>query len=148
MSTTEADHDRGRYYMHTGYTPIQGMEHPSYGAVVAHELLPERKGLEIPPFIAVGGASQGPGFLGMSYAPLNVSSDGRIRNLDTQVADARLIQRMKTLELIEQGFNRQNRGASSSEHTKVLEKTYQLLTSRQVDAFSLDSKRTRSKKMR
>jgi len=139
MSTREADHDRGRYYMHTGYVPMQGIEHPSYGAVVAHELLPERQELEIPPFIAIGGASEGPGFLGMSYAPLNVSSDGRIRNLESMVGDSRMVQRMKTLELIEQGFNRQNRGAAAAEHTKVLEKTFQLLTSDQVASFDVSA---------
>ena len=38
MSTREADHNRGRYYMHTGYVPNPNIEHPSYGAVLAHEL--------------------------------------------------------------------------------------------------------------
>jgi hypothetical protein len=37
MSTREADHGRGRYYMHTGYVPNPNVEHPSYGAVIAHE---------------------------------------------------------------------------------------------------------------
>ena len=35
MSTREADHMRGRYYMHTGYVPNPNIEHPSYGSVVA-----------------------------------------------------------------------------------------------------------------
>ena len=34
MSTREADHNRGRYYMHTGYVPNPNIEHPSYGAVI------------------------------------------------------------------------------------------------------------------
>ena len=38
MSTREADHQRGRYYMHTGYVPNPNIQHPSYGAVVAHEM--------------------------------------------------------------------------------------------------------------
>ncbi len=37
--------------------------------------------LEIPPFVAVGGGSVGPGFLGMTYAPFVVNSDGNVRNL-------------------------------------------------------------------
>ena len=37
MSTREADHQRGRYYMHTGFVPNQ-VEHPSYGSLIAHEL--------------------------------------------------------------------------------------------------------------
>src|SRR5688572_8425296 len=74
MSTREADHMRGRYYMHTGYVPNPNIEHPSYGAVVSHELgNPElRPELQIPPFISVDGASEGPGFLGMAYSPFRV----------------------------------------------------------------------------
>src|SRR6476660_10436660 len=66
MSTREADHNRGRYYMHTAYVPNPNIEHPSYGSVISHELYKE--GLEIPPFVSVGGGSVGPGFLGMSWA--------------------------------------------------------------------------------
>ncbi len=44
MSTREADHDRGRYYMHTGYVPNPSVEHPSYGSVVAHEMENEAAG--------------------------------------------------------------------------------------------------------
>jgi hypothetical protein len=36
MSTREADHDRGRYYMHTGFVPNPSVEHPGYGSVIAH----------------------------------------------------------------------------------------------------------------
>ena len=66
MSTREADHNRGRYYMHTGYVPNPNIEHPSYGSVIAHELADKVPELEIPPFVSVGGASVGPGFLGMT----------------------------------------------------------------------------------
>ncbi len=139
MSTIEADHDRGRYYMHTGFRPMAGLEHPSYGAVVAKELLPQRGDLEIPPFISIGGASAGPGFLGMSYAPLTVTSDGRIRNLELDVEDARMRQRVALLDVIESGFNKQNRGSVGIDHKKVLEKAYQMLTSSQVSAFNVSS---------
>ena len=64
MATREADHMRGRYYMHTGFVPNPNIEHPSYGAVIAHETIDQRPELEIPPFVSIGGASGGPGFLG------------------------------------------------------------------------------------
>src|SRR5271154_6192711 len=35
MSTREADHNRGRYYMHTGYVPNPSIEHPGYGSVIS-----------------------------------------------------------------------------------------------------------------
>ncbi|MCA9180190.1 MAG: DUF1501 domain-containing protein [Planctomycetales bacterium] len=138
MSTREADHDRGRYYMHTGFVPNPNIEHPSYGSVVAHELMAGRHDLQIPPFISVGGASEGPGFLGMAWAPFSVSSDGRIRNLEMTLDDTRLLQRMKTLELIEAGFIGQQRGPAAEDHQKILKKTFDLMSSQQMEAFKVD----------
>ena len=93
MSTREADHDRGRYYMHTGYVPDANIDYPSYGSVIAHELASQRPNLSIPPFVTIGGASHGAGFLGMSWAPLPVSSNGRIRDLEMKLENDRLTQR-------------------------------------------------------
>ncbi len=104
MSTREADHNRGRYYMHTGYVPNPNIEHPGYGSVVSHELYTSASGLEIPPFVAVGGGSVGPGFLGMTYAPFVVGADGNVRNLKMPVAEDRLWQRMEMLRQIENSF--------------------------------------------
>ena len=104
MSTREADHGRGRYYMHTGYVPNPNLQHPSYGSVVAHELTDQRPELEIPPFVAVGGGSVGPGFLGMAWAPFVVNSNGQVRNLKMGLNQDRLMQRMETLKLLESSF--------------------------------------------
>ncbi len=139
MSTREADHDRGRYYMHTGFVPNPSIEHPSYGSVISHEIMASRSDLEIPPFISVGGASEGPGFLGMAWAPFSVSSDGRIRNLEMGLDDARLAQRMKTLNLLERGFIAQNRGPAAEDHMKILQKTFNLMSSNQMEAFKVQS---------
>jgi uncharacterized protein (DUF1501 family) len=138
MSTREADHNRGNYYMHTGYVPNPNIEHPSYGSVISHELIDQRPELEIPPFVAVGGGSVGPGFLGMAWAPFTVSSNGQIRNLQMGIDDTRLVQRMATLDLIEKGFIAQNRGSAAEDHQKVLKKTLNLMTSKQMDAFKVN----------
>lgn len=137
MSTREADHMRGRYYMHTGYVPNPNIEHPSYGAVLAHELYDQRPDLEIPPFVSVGGGSVGPGFLGMSWAPFVVNSNGQVRNLDMGMDEKRLAQRMVALDMIEKGFVGQNRGSASEDHMKVLKKTLNLMTSEQMEAFKV-----------
>ena len=134
MSTREADHMRGRYYMHTGYVPNQNIEHPSYGAVLSHQL--KRESLDIPQFISVGGGSIGAGFLGMNYAPFVVNSDGRIRNLDVK-PDARFFQRAYALDVIENDFINQRRGSIASDHRDVLRKAFNLLTSEQMEAFKV-----------
>ena len=137
MSTREADHTRGRYYMHTGYVPNPTMEHPSYGAVVAHELGPLREALDIPPFVSIGGGSSGPGFLGMSYAPFVVGANGRIQDLDMGIDGRRAANRLELLGSLESRFIKQDRGNAASEHAKVLKKTRALMTSKQMDAFKV-----------
>ena len=138
MSTREADHGRGRYYMHTGYVPNPNVEHPSYGAVLSHELIDQRAELEIPPFITVGGGSIGPGFLGMAWAPFTVNSNGQVRNLEMGLDDDRLYQRMAALDLIEKGFISQKRGLAAENHQKILKKTLNLMTSEQMEAFKVN----------
>ena len=134
MSTREADHMRGRYYMHTGYVPNPSMEHPSYGSVLSHQL--RRDDIEIPQFVTVGGGSMGAGFLGAQYNPFSVNSDGRIRNLDMKV-DARLIQRAYALDFLETNFINQKRGSLAKDHQSVLKQTFNLLTSEQMEAFKI-----------
>ena len=138
MSTREADHDRGRYYMHTGFVPNPNIEHPSYGSVIAHELFDQRPELQIPPFVSIGGASSGPGFLGMAWSPFAVTSNGRVRNLEMQIDDSRLLQRMAALDAIESGFVSRTGDLPAAEHAKVLKKTLDLMTSDQMKAFQVD----------
>jgi hypothetical protein len=78
LSTTEGDHMRGRQLMHTSYTPNPAIAFPSIGAVLAHEApkLPGYQGVSLPPYIGVGGAADGPGFLGMNFAPFTVQNPG------------------------------------------------------------------------
>jgi hypothetical protein len=138
MSTREADHARGRYYMHTGYVPNPNIEHPSYGAVVAHEMQSLVPQLDIPPFISIGGPSEGPGFLGMAYAPFQVDASGNVRNLQIDVEESRLADRLQMLAVLEKNFVSQQRGSAAADHAKVLDKTLSLMTSQQMRAFRIN----------
>lgn len=129
MNTIEADHSRGSYYMHTGFRPVSNVTHPSYGSVIAKELFHERDDLEVPPFVAVGGGSQGPGFLGMTWAPFVVNSSGRVDNIEMGVNRDRLTQRLAALGQMEKSFSRQHRGPAAEDHAVVLQKTLQMMTS-------------------
>ena len=137
MSTREADHMRGRYSMHTGYVPNPNVDYPGYGSVVAHELADQVADLEIPPFVSIGSGSVGPGFLGMTWAPFQVDSNGNVRNLDMGIDPARLEQRLKMLSTIEDRFIGEKRGGSAEDHRKVLDKTVKLMTSKQMEAFKV-----------
>lgn len=138
MSTREADHMRGRYYMHTGYVPTPSIDHPSYGSVISHELMASIPELEIPSFVSVGGGSVGPGFLGMGYSPFVVDSNGNIRDLDMGIDNERVMQRLQMLSAIENKFIAENRGGGASDHLKIVDRTVKLMTSKQMDAFKVN----------
>jgi hypothetical protein len=137
MSTREADHMRGRYYMHTGYVPNPNIEHPSYGSVISHELMSSIPQLDIPPFVSIGGASIGAGFLGTSYSPFVVNSNGTVRDLDMGIDQTKLDQRLRMLKTIEDKFVNEKRGDYASDHSKLLTKTVRLMTSPQMEVFKV-----------
>jgi hypothetical protein len=78
LATTEGDHTRGRQLMHTSYTPNPAIAFPSLGAVASHEIpkLAGYQDVSLPTYVGVGGAAEGPGFLGMNYAPFTIQNPG------------------------------------------------------------------------
>ena len=138
MSTREADHERGGYYMHTGYVPNPTVVHPTFGSVVSYELGPQRPELQIPAFVSVGGSSGSPGFLGMAHAPFVVDRGGQVRNAAGGMSPQRLQQRLRMLESIEDQFIASNRGEMPSAHKDVYKQAVDLMTTPQMGAFKLD----------
>ncbi|MCA8988246.1 MAG: DUF1501 domain-containing protein [Planctomycetaceae bacterium] len=138
MSTREADHTRGRYYMQTTYVPNPTVIHPSFGSVVSHTLAPRRKYLEIPAFVSIGGGSGSAGFLGMTHAPFVVDTNGQIRNVDQGSVDRRrLEQRLAMWDVVESGFINTDRGDLPQAHKDVYHKAVNLMTSSQMEAFQV-----------
>ena len=70
----DADHGRATYAMFTGYRKSPAIDHPSLGAVVAHELGSRHN---LPPYVAVPTAGEyaGTGYLGSQYGPFGIGSD-------------------------------------------------------------------------
>lgn len=141
MSTREADHGRGRYYVHTANVPNAAVVHPTFGSVVSLELGSKRKELEIPAFISIGGSGEGPGFLGHSHAAFQVPGDGEIKDiaLRNELGDERLAQRRNMLDAIETEFIKSNRGQMPKDHKQVYKKAMNLMTSPQMEAFRVDA---------
>ncbi len=135
MSTREADHGRGRYYMQTSYVPNPTVVHPTFGSVVSYELGRNRKALEIPAFVSVDGGAGQAGFLGMTYAPFSVDNTGRIRNSPSEEGKNRLNGRLTMLEEIETSFMASRRGELPKAHKDIYANAVNLMTSKQMAAF-------------
>lgn len=71
VSHTLAAHRLGREYVNTGSKPIPALEYPSFAAVMSKE---RPSDADIPNAVAVPKASQGSGFLGIRYSPLETNA--------------------------------------------------------------------------
>ncbi|MDA0807047.1 MAG: DUF1501 domain-containing protein [Planctomycetota bacterium] len=140
MSTREADHGRGRYFMHTGFVPNPTVVHPTFGSVVAHEAGSKRQDLEIPGFISINAPSGSPGYMGTTNAPFVVDGNGRISNADVgSLGRDRLGQRLSMLGVIEDNFIKSKRGDLPQDHKNIYKKAVNLMTSEQMKAFDVTS---------
>lgn len=143
LVTNEGSHERGRTLMHTAYAANPAITFPSIGAVTSQQIAP--KELAIPSFISVSGTSEGPGFLGMSYAPFAVQNPGSPpQNIslpgdlgDEKSKAVRADFRRQFLARVETGFASQNRGVAASAHTDVYKKAFDLTYSQLKNVFDL-----------
>jgi len=164
LTTTEGDHNRGRTLMHTSYTPNPALAFPSIGAVAAHEIpkLSGYRDISLPNYIAVGGSADGPGFLGMAYAPFNVQNPGtppeNIRppqNMGNgQEAEERIRRRQRLFYTFEDQFtssraphlttaDRAKFADGSKAHNDIYKKGFSLVASKEGKVFDLKGESTK-----
>jgi hypothetical protein len=158
LTTTEGDHARGRTLMHTSYTPNPAVAFPSLGSVAAHEI-PKLSGyhdISLPNYIAVGGNADGPGFLGMNYAPFSVQNPGQppenIRPPQSLGAagdaEERVRRRQRLFYTFEDEFTRtrvphmlgKDRAKfadASKAHNEIYQKGFSLIASKEGKVFDL-----------
>jgi hypothetical protein len=139
LVTNEGSHERGRVLMHTARQPSPVVNYPSLGAVASHELT--AKELALPGFIAIGRPADGPGFLGMNYAPFTVQNAGQppadIRTPDG-VDELRIRRRQQLFYAVEENFTaslvpyadkkeRAKRPDAAIAHTDIYGKAFNLV---------------------
>src|SRR6516165_4197775 len=143
LMTTEGDHNRGRVLMHTAHSPSPIINYPSLGSVASYNLTP--KELALPGFISVGRPADGPGFLGMNYAPFTVQNPGQppenIRPPDTVGRNVeqteRVRRRQRLFYAVEDHFLAEHRGDAARSHSDIYGKAFNLVASTQGKVFSL-----------
>jgi hypothetical protein len=130
LVTNEGSHERGRVLMHTARQPNPSTNFPSLGAVASQQLTD--KELAIPGFIAIGRPADGPGFLGMNYAPFTVQNPGQppenIRPPSSVGEDLRIYRRQQLFYALEEDFAK--RGEAARSHRDIYAKAFNLVSSR------------------
>ena len=143
LTSKEGDHERGSYYVKTGYRPDPTLKHPAIGAIAAHEVSDAyRKQMEIPTHVSLlkpQFPSRG-GFLGPQLDAFKVYNPGKeVRNMKSRVSDERQEQRLKDLQLLSKSFGK---GRFSRLKRTTQEKTRQraltMMRSEQLKAFLID----------
>jgi hypothetical protein len=140
MKTGDGNHPTATYLMHTGFRKgTGGVVHPSFGAMVAHDLGDPKS--DLPNFVAVGGA-HGPGYLGPRYAPLVVNDFERgLPDLKAPpVADVDA--RANLVEELDKAFLADYKAPSTRAHTTYVKRAVRLMRSPLTKAFVLGNEST------
>lgn len=153
VTTAEGDHERATQLMLTGQRPTQGgVNYPSLGALMAHELSDEEN--ELPQNVSVSsfrfGNTGGPGFLGPNFAPLIVSgnsADPEVRaNLSIEnlrppqgVSASEMQQRFDLAEFFQKDFQSRVDTSAVRTHRANFKKARRLVSNNAQGAFQLDT---------
>jgi hypothetical protein len=139
LVSKEGDHERGTYYMKTGYRPDPTVIHPSIGAICCHEL-PSGK-TEIPRHISIlpnQWPSRG-GFFGDEFDAFKVYDPGqKLPDLEARVAKERDERRMSDLDVVERAFAKGRRPqVENTLHQETIRRARAMMTSEQLAAFDI-----------
>src|SRR5829696_8693765 len=145
MTTPEGAHARAKYYLHTGFREGQGgVVYPSIGAHVSQEI--GKADSTVPNYVAIGGRSYGPGFLGPKHAPLLITDPNRgLDDLKSAVSNSQLDNRIGLLEQMDKAFHREYGAESITDHKTTYERAVKLMQSKEARAFDISGDTNRSK---
>jgi hypothetical protein len=144
LVSKEGDHERGTYFMKTGYRPDPTVVHPSIGAICCHGLpheLPSGIKTEVPRHISIL-PSQWPsrgGFLGDIYDAFKTGDPAqKVPDISPQVSAERDQRRFDDLDVVERAFARGRKArADATLHRTTMQNARTLMTSEQLKAFDV-----------
>jgi Protein of unknown function (DUF1501) len=139
MVSKEGDHERGTYMMKRGYRPDPTVEHPSIGAICAHELPIGHT--EIPRHVSIlsGQWPSRGGFLGAEFDPFQADDPkAALPDVSSGVSTARDAERLADLDILERSFafGRKHK-IDASLHRENLARARVMMGSEQLKAFDV-----------
>ncbi|HUQ72516.1 MAG TPA: DUF1501 domain-containing protein, partial [Planctomycetaceae bacterium] len=140
LVSKEGDHERGAYFVKTGYRPDPTLLHPALGAIVTHEV--PAPTVEIPTYVALGEdpfLSRG-GYLGNSLDPYRVYEPGQNgENLQASAEPDRQQRRLQALGVVSSAFQRgRTKRVAETLHQHTIDAALKMMDSKQLDAFKLE----------
>ncbi len=149
LVSPEGDHERGTYFVQSGYRPETTVVHPALSAVLAHGLTDSK--LEIPNHVSLSGGDgfvvpRG-GYLGAEFDAFRVPDPGNnINNMRSTVEDDRQRRRLQGLDVVSNAFRKgRPTQAQDTLHQHVIERALTMMSSQQLKAFELDDETKETK---
>jgi len=143
MSTDEADHERARIYMHTGYKPgFGGVNYPPLGSIASAEL--GDPSFALPNFVVTGSPLTkhdfltSAGYLGPRHQALVHADPSKpLANLRPPAAAGDFDSRADVLARLEAEFGRTYQAEAAEAHRATFARAVQLMRSEHCRAFDL-----------
>ncbi len=141
LVSKEGDHERGTYFVMTGYRPDPTVVHPSLGALLARNLPDD--GVEIPHHVSLasgdGFVVPRGGYLGDQYDAFRIFDPGQnVNNLKGIENEERQDRRLAGLDLLSRTFRRgRSVSVDNTLHQHVVERALTMMNSEQLKAFDL-----------
>jgi hypothetical protein len=140
LTSKEGNHLRATYLLHHGYLPMGGVNFPTLGSNVAHQIGDAAN--QLPNYVRIGGrlpSSGGGGFLGVDYDPLVLQSATRPPDNTTLVTDAkRYERRLKLLSSVQNNFASHGGREIVSDHRKLVDQAHDMIMSPRMEAFDIE----------
>jgi len=142
LVSKEGDHERGTYFVQTGYRPDPTVIHPSLGSILTRTH--KEDALEIPMHVSLASAEgftvpRG-GYLGDQYDAYRIFDPGRnLQNMKSGVPEQRQERRLENLQVIGRQFRRGRAiQADDTQHRDVIDRALTMMSSEQLKAFEID----------
>lgn len=142
MTSREGNHDRARYFVHTGYVPAGVTQHPPFGAIVAKELM--EKSQKLPAYVSINGPAMGGGLLGINFAPFVVRDAAKPpENLTRSnlVTRERFEDRKELLNFLDANFNADHNQPEIEGKQTIYERAIELMNSDAIGAFDVSQEK-------
>lgn len=139
MATREGNHQRARYFLHTGYVPSGTVKHPDVGSLLCQQLADTA--IDMPPYLVLNGATPGAGILGVSYAPFVIQDPTKpVDNLAYAdgISEERFSRRRELLSALDASFRESRPGPETAGHAAIVAKADRLMHSPKIAAFQLE----------
>lgn len=131
LTSKEGAHERGQYYMHTGFRPVPGFPRPSLGSVASHYATDNG----MPNYVTINSRGFGPAFMGSENAPFSIDNPESALQLMNRLKLRR--SRLKLLEDFSADFDRRHPSDVLNQRHAMVERVGTLLTTPFVEALDL-----------